>query len=284
MNRATSAVDELAQQASPWVRRLARFGYLAKGIVYMLVGALAVRAAVGHDEATGSRGALQELAGAPLGTAALAAIAVGLFGYVIWRAYTAIADPERDGPMHRVYAGGVAIFHIGIALAAARLALSGRDANPGGDSGARDWTATALGQPMGRWIVVAVAAAIIGWGIAQLVRAWKAKLDDQLELGRLQPRTRAWVKLSSRFGIAARGVVFMLVGFFLARAALAYDASHARDPGGALRSLEQQPAGAWLLAVVAAGLFAYGIYELLRAKYRRIRVGNGGSRIRLERA
>jgi hypothetical protein len=270
------------------VQRLARFGYLTKGIVYMLVGAIALQAALGAGDATGSRGALAALRGdAPFGAVALAAVAIGLFGYVIWRAYTAIADPELDGPLHRVYAAGVAVVYVGIALAAAKLALwpgsgSGSRKSVAGDGGARDWTATALAQPLGRWLVGGAAAAIVIWGIAQLVRAWRAKLDDQLELGRLRPQPRAWVKAVSRIGIAARGLVFVLVGFFLGRAAITFDASQARDPGGALRSLEAQ--WAWLLAVVAAGLFAYGVYDLIRARYRTIHVRDNRLRIRLERA
>jgi hypothetical protein len=92
------------------------------------------------------------------------------------------------------------------------------------------------------------------------------------------------VRRISRFGIAARGVVFGVIGIHLVRAALQYDASEARDAGGALRALEQQPMGPWLLALVALGLFAYGIYELLRARYRIIHVGERRTGIRIERA
>ncbi|HSJ12974.1 MAG TPA: DUF1206 domain-containing protein [Longimicrobiales bacterium] len=281
---ATQVVDELAVQASPWVQRLARFGFLSKGLVYMLVGVLAVQAAVGRSEATGSRGALRELLGAPLGSVLLGAIAIGLFGYALWRAYCAIADPERDGGWHRLYCAGVAVVHASIAVEAARLALTGIPGGEG-DGGAQHWTATGLSQPFGGWIVGGVGGAIIVWGLAQLVKAWRAKLDDQLELGRLRPTTRTWVRRISRFGIAARGVVFAVAGIHLVRAALQFDASEARDAGGALRALEQQPMGPWLLGVVAAGLFAYGIYELLRARYRVIHLGGrgAGAAIRLER-
>jgi hypothetical protein len=281
MSRAAAAVDELAQQASPWVQRLARFGYLAKGVVYMLIGVLAVEAAMGSSQAAGSRGALRELVDAPLGGFILGAIAFGLFGYAIWRIYDAVADPEGDGMGHRIYSASTAVLHGAIAVEATRLVISGRGGSE--DGGAQYWTATGLSQPLGNWIVGGVGIAVIGWGIAQLRRAWKAKLDDQLELGRLEPTTRKWVRWISRFGIAARGIVFGIVGVHLVRAALQWDSSEARDPGGALRALEQQPMGPWLLAGVAAGLFGYGIYELLRARYRVIHVGGVAHRIRLER-
>jgi hypothetical protein len=262
------------------VQRLARLGYLAKGIVYLLVGGIALQAAFGSSQPTGSRGALGTLPDEPWGRALLAIIAVGLFGYSLWRIYGAAADPEHDGTGHRFYSAGVAVVHIGLALAATRLALSGTG---GGDDGTQRWTATALGQPLGRWLVVGAASAIVGWGIAQLVRAWKAKLDDQLDLGRLSSGTRTWVRRTARFGIAARGVVFLLVGVFLAIAGFRHDSSEARDAGQAMSALEQQPFGSALLAVVALGLIAYAVYEFIRARYRVIRVGGGGGGVRLER-
>jgi hypothetical protein len=282
MSAVQSAAQDLAYEASPWVQRLARFGYFAKGIVYMLVGVLSVQAAIGAQQATGSRGALRVLLDAPLGRVAIGVIAFGLFAYAFWRLYDAVADPERDGMGHRLYAAGVAILHFALAVEGARLAYSGYGGD--GDGGTEHWTATGLSQPFGGWIVGAVGAGVIGWGIAQLVKAWRAKLDDQLELGRLRPDTRVWVRRISRFGIAARGVVFGVIGIHLVRAALQYDASEARDAGGALRALEQQPMGPWLLALVALGLFAYGIYELLRARYRIIHVGERRTGIRIERA
>lgn len=281
MNEVAGTIDGIVRDASPWVQRVARFGYLAKGVVYMLIGVLAVEAALGSSQATGSRGALRELVGAPLGGFILGAIAFGLFGYAIWRIYDAAADPEGDGIGHRIYSASTAVLHGAIAVEATRLVLSGRGGSE--DGGAQHWTAAGLSQPLGNWIVGGIGIAIIGWGIAQLRRAWKAKLDDQLELGRLEPGTRTWVRRISRFGIAARGIVFGIVGVHLVRAALQWDSSEARDPGGALRALEQQPLGPWLLAVVAAGLFSYGIYELLRARYRVIHVGGIAHRIRLER-
>jgi hypothetical protein len=284
MNAVQSAADGFARDASPWVQRLARFGYIAKGVVYMLVAVLAVQAAIGSSEATGSHGAMETLLGAPLGRVALALIAIGLFGYALWRIYGAAADPEHDGVGHRFYCAGVAIIHIMLGVYAARLAISGAAGD--GGSGTTRWTETGLAQPLGAWIVGAVGLGILGWGIGQLVKAWRSKLDDQLELHRLPPDRHRLVLRISRFGIAARGVVFGIIGIHLIRAALRHTATEARDAGGALRALEQQPLGPWLLAIVALGLFSYGIYEFLRARYRVIHVGGVADRvggIRLER-
>jgi len=283
MNGVGRAVDELARQASPWVQRLARLGYLAKAIVYMLVGVIAFQAALGSGQAAGSRGALGTLPDEPFGRVLLAAIAVGLFGYSLWRCYGAAADPENDGTGPRIYSAGVAVVHVGLGLAAARLALSGAGSGGADHGNAQHWTATAMAQPLGRWLVMAAGVAIIGWGIAQLVRAWKARLDDQLDLRPLNSGTRAWVIRISRAGIAARGVVFALVGLFLFLAGLRYNPAEARDTGDTMQALGQQPFGPWLLAVVAVGLFAYGIYDLIRARYRVIRVGGGSRGIRLDR-
>lgn len=145
-----------------------------------------------------------------------------------------------------------------------------------------------LAQPFGAWLVGAAGAGLLLFGVSQLVHAWKAKLDDQLELAQLDPGQRTWVVRVSRVGIAARGLVLLLIGAFVVQAAVEFDPSEAEGVGGALRSLEQAPYGSWLLGSVALGLAAYGVYELVRARYRRIRVGEAsrehdGTGIRLER-
>lgn len=282
--KARTAASVAAAETAPWIQRFARFGYAAKGVVYVLVGLLALQAAIGSGSATDSSGALRTLVDEPFGRALLAAIALGVFGYALWRAYCTIANPEHDGAGQRAYFALTALIYAGLGIEAARLALGN-----GGDGGesASHWTARLLAQPFGAWIVGGIGAAIILFGIGQLVHAWKAKLDEQLDLSPLSTGTRAWVVRISRFGLAARGVVFSLIGVFLVRAALSFEPARARGVGGALRSLQSQPFGAWLLGTVALGLVAYGSYELIRARYRVIRPHGAGARsgtyIRVER-
>lgn len=273
--------------ASTWLQRFARFGYASKAVVYLLVGVLAVQAALGSSQATDSRGALRSIIDAPFGRVLLGIMALGLLSYAFWRGYSALANPESDSVPRRLYAALTTLIYTGLGIEAARLALRNGGGGDGGDR-ASHWTARALEQPFGGWLVGIVGAALLFFGITQLVHAWKAELDDQLDLSRLGADQRAWVIRISRIGIAARGVVLLLIGTFVVRAALEFDPAEARGVGGALRSLEQQPYGGWLLGAVALGLAAYGGYELVRARYRRIRTngdtrGREGTGIRLER-
>jgi hypothetical protein len=124
--------------------------------------------------------------------------------------------------------------------------------------------------PQGIWLVGIAGACVIAYGLRQIHRAWTTDLDDQLSLGRMGPAARRWTLRVSRFGMAARGAVFGVIGTFLINAALKTDPAEATGIGGALQALRRQPYGAALLAVIALGLIAYGVYELIRAKYRRI--------------
>jgi hypothetical protein len=118
--------------------------------------------------------------------------------------------------------------------------------------------------------VLIVAAGVGGYGIYQLYRAARAKLSAQLDRGKASAELGTWVIAVSRFGIAARGLVFIAIGYLLARAATRHDPQRAGGIGDALRTLAGL--GRWPFAGIALGLVAYGVYELLNARYRRIRV------------
>ncbi len=262
-----------AREAAPWVEKLARMGYAAKGIVYLIIGGIAARAAFGSGERVqGSQGAMRTILEQPFGKLLLGLVALGLAGYALWRFVQAVLDPEHKG----TDAGGAAkragyaisgVIHAGLALAALRM-VAGRDG--GGGDRTDDWTATLMRQPMGRWLVAAVGLGIIGYGLYALYRAYAVKLSKQLDLSRMGPTAREWAVRSGRAGIAARGVVFAVMGFFLLLAALHSNPEEARGLDGALRALQEQAYGPWLLGGVALGLVGYGIYQLVEARYRRI--------------
>ena len=267
---------DAARSARPWMERLARLGYATEGAVYTLIGLLAAGAAFGTGgRATGQRGALEVVAGSPFGGVLLGLIAVGFLGYALWRSVQAIADPDREGTDvkalgKRVGYGLSALVYAGLAFSAAGLII-GR-ASDGGRS-PDDWTALLLSWPLGQELVVGVGAAMIGVGIHELYQAYKAEFLDYLKLGEMGEKLRKWTERWGRFGIAARGIVFGIVGAFLIRAALQYDPQEARGLGGALQTLAQQPLGPWLLGAVALGLVAFGLFMLSVARYRRIPTG-----------
>jgi hypothetical protein len=208
-----------------------------------------------------------------LGRVVLLVMAGGLVGYAVWRVVEAVVDPDGRGPgakgiALRAGSAGRGLLHAGLGITALRLAYGDRSATD--NDQAREWTAAAFGLPGGRLLVWIAAASVAGYGVYQLYRSYAPKLGRQLDLSPLRSPARRWVVGVSRFGIAARGVVFCLIGFFLARAASGRDAGQV---GGVRESLSTLAGiGRWPFVVVALGLAAYGVYELVNARYRRIRV------------
>jgi hypothetical protein len=264
---------------APWVERLARVGYAAKALLYVTIGLVAAQAAFGRrSRTTDTQGALRLVHGMTFGRAVLLVIAAGLIGYAVWRVVEAVVDPDRRGHdakglALRIGSAGRGLLHGGLAVTALRLVYGDRPA--GTQHQAREWTAVAFGLPGGALLVWLAAGSIAGYGIYQLYRSYAPKLGRQLDLSQLREPARAWVVGVSRFGIAARGIVFCLIGLFLGRAAARHDAG---EVGGVRESLRALAGiGRWPYVVVALGLVAYGVYELVNARYRRINVPSPGT-------
>jgi hypothetical protein len=260
-------------EVAPWVERLARIGYAAKALLYTTVGYLAAQAALGSGgRVTDTEGALHVVNRGSGGWALMLAVAAGLLGYALWRLVEAVVDPERRGTGAKAIALrlGFAVrglFHGALGITAFRLALHQRTGSTGQ---AREWTQRAFALPAGEVLVLVGGIWIAGYGLYQFYRAATPKMKRHLQLSELPNPLRKWVLGFSRFGIAARGIVFCLVGFFLVRAAVGQDVRQAGGLREALRALAG--VGRWPLLVVAFGLIAYGLYELLNARYRTIKV------------
>jgi hypothetical protein len=265
----------LSREASPWITRLARLGYAARGVVYCLVGALAAQAALGEGgRTTGTEGALQTLLRQPFGRGLLAVMALGLIGYSIWRFVQALKDPEHAGANAAGMGKRVGYFlsgalHASLSAVAIKM-LMGR-AGGGQEEQTRDWTVWLMSLPWGIVLVGFIGAGILGFGLLQLYRAWTVQLEQELELRELRQRARQWVVRFGRLGLAARGVVFSLIGASFIAAAMNANPQEAQGFGGALQTLREQAYGPWLLGVVALGLIAYGLYQMVIARYQRLR-------------
>jgi Domain of Unknown Function (DUF1206) len=122
-------------------------------------------------------------------------------------------------------------------------------------------------------LVVCVGIAVVGLGLRELYQAYKARFLKYLELDEMGEKVRKWTERGGRLGIAARGLVFGVVGTFLIRAALEHDPQEARGLGGALQTLARHPLGPWLLGAVALDLVAYGLFMASVARYRHINTG-----------
>jgi preprotein translocase subunit Sss1 len=266
-------VRQTTRAAGGWLETLARCGYATKGVVYVIVGILAVMAAIGAGGATkDSSGAIETIAQQPFGRILVGLTALGLIGYVIWRFIQAMMDPEHKGSDAKGIATRIGYAVSGIAYAslaflAGRMALSG---GGGGGSSNQELTARLMSQPFGIWLVGIVGAIVIGVGIFHFYHAYKAKFMEDYKSGEMSATQRRWAKRIGRFGLSARGVTFVMIGSFFIIAALNADPSEAKGLSGALDTLARQPYGPWLLGIVSLGLVAYGVYCFSQARYRRI--------------
>ena len=267
--------ERLEKSAGPWITILARFGFAAKGIVYITIGVLAAYAAfTTGGKTTDSRGALEEILFKPYGKYLLGAIAVGLAGYALWRFVQAIKDTENKGSgakgiAVRIGYAVIGVIYAGLAFSALQLVL-GSGGESKGDSTSKEWTATLLAQPYGQWLVGAIGLGFIAAAVSHFYKAYTAKFREKLMTSQMSEKAQSFALRTGQFGLAARGVVFGLIGAFLIQAALYSNAGEARGLGGALTALGQQTYGQLLLGVVALGLVAYGFYMLVLARYRRI--------------
>jgi hypothetical protein len=272
-NDAQSAAGEAAEH--PWVKALARIGLAAIGVVYVLVGGLALQLAIGPGgggDAPDQQMALQQIQTAPLGRVLLGLIALGLFGYLVWRLTEAFADIEGHGSEPRSLAkrAGHAVNGLvygGIGFQAALMALGRSD---GGGSGQQAWTARFMSLPLGRWLVALAGLFVMGYGLYHIHAGWKQTYRERLIYSQMSAAERRWIDRLSRVGLVAHGIVLGLVGAFLIQAAYTFNPAEAQGLSGALNEIAQQPFGPWLLGLVGLGLACYGVYKLAQAGYHRV--------------
>ena len=262
-----------ASDPAPWIEGLARAGFVAKGLLYATIGILAGCAGLGRGGGTtDTRGAMAELLSLPFGSAVLIGLAIGLVGYAVWRLVEGIADPERRGTDAKGLAIRVSfvargLLHLGLAYSAVRAAM-GHPSSTASRQGAQAM-ATAFRLPEGDWLVSLVAVAVGGFGIYQVYRAFATRLHRDVNEREVEHETGGWLIVVSRIGIAARGVVFVAFAWLLFYAGREHNPGKADSLPDALNAVARL--GRWPFVATAAGLIAYGLYQLLSARYRVIR-------------
>lgn len=275
IENAARGVEQAARTAGrPWVEPLARFGYAARGVVYAFIGVLAIQAAFfGRGQTTGPEGAIYKIA--EQSKLLLVLIAIGLFGYALWRFVQGILDPENKGNDAKglvkrgaMVASGV--IYAGLAILAVRLISQDGGAAAAGGGGQASATAKLLSLPFGRTLVILAGLGVIAAALQQLYDAYTKKFQRRMKTQEMSPEEQHLALRTGQLGLGARGIAFLITGWFLIKAALSYDPNQAQGLGGALETLARQPYGPWLLGLVAFGLVAYGAYSFLQARYRRI--------------
>ena len=260
---------------SSWVEGLGRYGLVAKGISYGLVGLLAVALALAGDgKATSREGAFEQLAqesgyGKPL----LVALALGFLAYAAWRIVQAIFDRDREGSdpkalAKRVGYAGRAVIYVALAVAALQLL----DGTSGGSAGVEEKSVTAriLEYPAGRWLVGLVGLAFVAAALFNAYRGFTQKFEEKWNVAEMSAAERTWLPRLSTAGLFARFVVFGLIGWFLVKAAYEHDPKEAIGLDGALQKVIEASYGTILLAIVAVGLLCYALFCFAEARYRRL--------------
>jgi hypothetical protein len=263
-------VENLTNKTENHIDTFARVGYLARATVYGFMGVLAVMMFTGNGgTATDSKGAIRTLLEQPFGRPALLVLAMGLLAYAVFRFFQSIRDYDHHGKdmkgiLHRVayFIGGA--IHVFLGYYALNLIFHFGKTTGKGEQGIAQ---TILAQPFGRSLLFALAAIVIGFGVSQIYIAVKEKFTRGLSL---PPQNRKLLCNISKFGLSARGVMFMTVGWLFAKAALHANSAEAKGVKGAWTFLGTQPFGTTLELLIAGGLIAFAFYGVIEAMYRHI--------------
>jgi len=256
---------------SPVARALARAGLTARGVLYILIGWVAMLVALGQSShEADQQGALQLLAGQPYGLVSLWLLGIGFAGYALWRLSEAAfgVTGEGNGAGPRLVSLVRALIYGFFAYLTFKI-ISGAG---GGSQASRqqDLTATIMHHPGGQWLVGIFGLAIVIAGLVLVFQGIHRKFLKYLQLSQMSPRTRRLVERLGMIGTAARGAVFALAGVLVVEAAVTYTPAKAGGIDKALLTLRNQPFGEVLLALAALGLIIFGIYGLCEARWRRV--------------
>jgi hypothetical protein len=265
------AVPSGSVNENRWIHTWARFGFAVGGIVYLVIGILAIQVAyANYGQRPGPEGAIGQIGAQPFGRILLAVVTAGLFGYAVWCFIQAIFDTDHDGKDLKGIVFRIGELCSGIAYASlAVLALHRMQGKPTQRNGAEHWTAKIMAYPGGTWIVALAGVVLAIVGIGLVVYGTKERFRKYLRLADAGP-DREWIIQFGKWGYSAQGIVFCIIGTFLVGAAVHSDARKAGGLDEALQWLAQQSYGPWLLGIVAVGLAAYGLFMLVQARYRQL--------------
>jgi hypothetical protein len=271
-------VKKAAKKAefSPLMEALTRLGYGVRGLIYIVMGLLALEVTLGKGGApTDQQGAIAAIGRQPAGLVILWVVLIGLVSYALWGVIRAVLDPLHKGHDLKglITRGGFLFSAAGYALLIPStyglIAGAGSTAQSGAKT--QQSMASIMSMPWGRWAIGLVGLAVIADGLYQIYQGFNASFDKQFQTYAMTPQEVKWATQLGRFGTAARGFVFALVGGLLCLAAYHSNSSQSISIDAALKALLGLPYGIWLLGIVAVGLMAFGVYSMLSAAWFRSR-------------
>jgi hypothetical protein len=255
---------------SPAAKALARAGLTARGVIYILIGWVAILVAIGQsNRQADQQGALQLLATQPFGRILLWLLGIGFAGYALWRlseaAFGVTGEGDKAGP--RLRSLGRAIIYSALAALTFQV-ISGSSGNE--TKKQQDVTASIMHHSGGQLLVGVIGAAIVIAGVMLIIEGYRRTFMKNMRQAQMSRRTRRVVERLGVIGTMARGAVIGLVGILVIDAAVTYNPSKAGGVDKALLTLRNQPLGEVLLILAALGLIAFGVYGLCEARWRRV--------------
>jgi hypothetical protein len=252
---------------------LARAGFVARGIMYAVIGWIALQIAFGKSRQQADKnGALHALSSTPVGAAALWLLVIGFFGMALWRlSEAAYGAPVGGGREAKARLGALAraVIYAVTGYGVLKYAI-GTGGPQSSNQQSVDLTAALLRHPGGQALVIVIGLAFIIGGLALAYQYWTKKFLENLRTGQMRAPARRAVEWLGRVGGVARGIVFITAGVFLVVAAVKFQPQQAKGIDSALRALAATPAGPWVLVIVAVGLIMFGVFSCCEARWRRI--------------
>ncbi len=274
-------VDDLRQslrglpghgEVSKAVRIMYRLGYAAKGLVFLIIGVMALMLMMGMGgQLSNPTDALKLIHRQPFGQFLLLMTGLSLLGYVLWRVAQSVFNVEHKphSAMNTVKRIGYAISgltYLSLAILAIRGFTEGRVQS---DGSSLTLTAKALDLPAGPALVMLAGAIIIGVGIFHAALGFTRRFMKQYEQGRMTAKERDIIEKSGMIGLPARGFTFGIIGYFFIRAGMDANAAATKNTKGVMEHILGLPMGETILALIAVGFICYAVYCFAAAKFRR---------------
>ena len=275
-------VGRLAAQ-HPGLVKIGRAGWFAKGVVYLIAGFLALSVAAkasgwakgtsttGNQEAS-PVGAIKTVAGSGGGTLLLWLLAIGMLLYAAWRVVSALLPGSTDakGSARRIGYVASAVMYTTFAISAIALARRAPQASPNGNQKVTDFSASMMTHSAGRLVIGVAGVIVIAVGLYRLSKGVRMDVEDELDMSGMSATRARWSERLGAIGEIGRGIGFGLVGFFLLRSAMTYNAAEATGLDGALRRIATYSWGVLVVVVVGIGFAAYGVFCLATFTHRRL--------------
>ncbi len=264
------------RDAEGWVKIVGRIGLVALGFVYVVLGILAIRYAIGAGgQLADARGALREIAQQPFGQTLLVLTGLGLIAYAVYRVVGAIKDIDHHGTDGKGMAArtgfaisGIVYGALGVVALGIPIVSVGGNGGSGGGGSKQQAAQSILSQPAGQWILGIIGVLVIGYGILQAYKAVKRSFFSKLKTHEMSRKTLGAVDKIGLIGLLAKAIVVALIGWFFVQAAVQHQSSEAGGLAKALATVASQSYGNILLGLLAIGLFLYGVFAFVMAKYR----------------